>query len=107
MNARKNATLSVVLLGLLCWAGAARADQYERLAAVADYPAALVRLADRVDALIEKANALSECRLDQLQRIAASVIDGEKSVEGKIFEDLLNLETKTMADLRQLMSPAK
>lgn len=107
MSAPKNAILSVVLAGLLFWAGTAKASQYERLAAVADYPATLVRFADRLDALIEKANTLVACRLDQVQRIAASVVDGQKSVEDKIFRDLLSLETKTMADLRRLVSGAK
>jgi len=107
VNAPRNAILPVVLVGLLFWAGAARAGQYERLGAVADYPASLVRFADRLDALIEKANDLVECRLDQVQRIGQSIVDGQKSVEDKIFKDLLSLETKTMADLRQLVSQAK
>ncbi len=94
-------------MGLCFSAGAAKADQYDRLAAIADYPARLVRFADRLDALIEKANVLAECRLDQIRRITASAIDGQKSVEDKLFRDLLSLETKTMADLRQLISQAK
>jgi hypothetical protein len=107
VNAPKNALLSIVLAGLLLAAGTAKADRYERLAAVADYPATLVRFTDRLDTLIEKADALAECRLDQLQRIAESMIDRQKSVEDKFFKDLTILETKTMADLRQLMSQAR
>ena len=107
VKAPKSAIVAILIAGPYFSAVPAEAGRYDGLAAVADYPAKLVRFVDRADGLIDKANDMAACRLDQAQRLVDAAIDGQKSVENKVFKDLLSLETKTMADLRQLVSQGK
>jgi hypothetical protein len=100
---------ALILAGAAFWACSARADA--GLGAAASYSAGIVGLADRVaglldraDMLIDKADAVAGCRLADARRIATGALAKLSALEDKAFHDLITLESKTVADLDDIVA---